>query len=66
VGPGPRVRGWAAMVRARRNFLRSGESSLKMDSPECSSHAHHSLRPFALEFSALFYRRSRHGLARPS
>jgi hypothetical protein len=45
---------------------RVGESFLKRDSPECGIHSHHSLRPFALEFSALFCRRSRHGLARPS
>jgi hypothetical protein len=43
-----------------------GESFLKRDSPECGSHSHHSLRPFALEFSMLFCRRSRHVLARPS
>jgi hypothetical protein len=42
------------------------ESFLKRDSPECGSHSHHSLRPSALEFSTLFCRRSRHGLARPS
>jgi hypothetical protein len=30
------------------------------------SHPHHSQRPFALEFSALFCRRGHHGLARPS
>jgi hypothetical protein len=40
--------------------------SLKRDSPERGSHSHHSQRPFALEFSVLFCRRSRHGLARPS
>jgi hypothetical protein len=44
----------------------SGGVFLKKGSPECGSHSHHSLRPFALEFSALFCRRSRHGLARPS
>jgi hypothetical protein len=43
-----------------------GESSLKRDSPECDSHSFLSLRPFAFELSALFCRRSRHGLARPS
>jgi hypothetical protein len=43
-----------------------GESSIKRDSPECGSHSFHSLRPFAFEFSALFCRRSHHGLARPS
>jgi hypothetical protein len=43
-----------------------GESFLKRDSRECSSHSHHSLRPFALEFSTLFYHCSRYGLARPS
>ena len=43
-----------------------GESFLKRDSPECGSHSHHSLRPFALESSAFFCHRSRHGLARPS
>jgi hypothetical protein len=43
-----------------------GNLSLKRDSPERGSHSHHSQRPFALEFSALFCRRSRHGLARPS
>jgi hypothetical protein len=37
-----------------------------MDSPECGSHSHHSLRPFAFELSALFCRCSRHGLAGPS
>jgi hypothetical protein len=42
-----------------------GESFLKRDSPECGSHSHHSLRPFALEFSALFCRRSRHALLDP-
>jgi hypothetical protein len=41
-----------------------GNLSLKKDSPERGSHSHHSLRPFALEFSTLFCRRSRHGLAR--
>jgi hypothetical protein len=43
-----------------------GNLSLKRDSPERGSHSHHSLRPFTLEFSALFCRRSRHGLARSS
>jgi hypothetical protein len=43
-----------------------GNLSLKGDSPECGSHSHYSQRPFALEFSALFCRRSRHGFARPS
>jgi hypothetical protein len=43
-----------------------GNLSLKRDSPKRGSHSHHSQRPFALEFSALFCRRSRHGLARPS
>jgi hypothetical protein len=56
-----------------------GESFLKRDSPECGSHSHHSLHPFALpsavvilitrctlSFSVLFYRRSHHGLPRPS
>jgi hypothetical protein len=43
-----------------------GNLSLKRDSPERGSHSHRSQRPFALEFSALFCRRSRHGLARPS
>jgi hypothetical protein len=40
--------------------------SLKRDSPERGSHSHYSQRPFALEFSALFCRRSHHGLARSS
>jgi hypothetical protein len=40
--------------------------SLKRDSPGRGSHSHHSQRPFALEFSALFCSRSLHGLARPS
>jgi hypothetical protein len=40
-----------------------GNLSLKRDSPERGSHSHHSQRPFALEFSALFCRCS---LARPS
>jgi hypothetical protein len=43
-----------------------GNLSLKRGSPERGSHSHHSQRPFALEFSTLFCRRSRHGLARPS
>jgi hypothetical protein len=43
-----------------------GNLSLKRDSSERGSHSYHSQRPFALEFSVLFYRRSRHGLARPS
>jgi hypothetical protein len=43
-----------------------GNLSLKRDSPERGSHSHHSQRLFALEFSALFCLRSRHGLARPS
>jgi hypothetical protein len=43
-----------------------GYPSLKRDSPERGSHSHHSQCPFALEFSALFCRRSRHGLARSS
>jgi hypothetical protein len=43
-----------------------GNLSLKRDSPEHGSHSHHSQRPFALEFSALFCRRSPHGFARPS
>jgi hypothetical protein len=43
-----------------------GNLSLKRDSPERGSHSHHSLHPFTLEFSALFCRRSRHGLARSS
>jgi hypothetical protein len=43
-----------------------GNVSLKRDSLERGSHSHHSQRPFALEFSALFCRCSRHGLARPS
>jgi hypothetical protein len=43
-----------------------GNLSLKRDSPERGSHSHHSLRPFALEFAALFCCRSRHGLARSS
>jgi hypothetical protein len=41
-----------------------GNPSLKRDSPRRGSHSHQ--RPFALEFSALLCRRSRHGLARPS
>jgi hypothetical protein len=44
----------------------SGGVLLKKGFPECGSHSHHSLRPFAHMFSALFCRRSRHGLARPS
>jgi hypothetical protein len=43
-----------------------GNPSLKRDSLERGSHSHHSQRPFALEFSALFCRRRRHGLARSS
>jgi hypothetical protein len=43
-----------------------GNLSLKRDSPKRGSHSHHSQRPFALEFSALFCRRRCHGLARPS
>jgi hypothetical protein len=43
-----------------------GNPSLKRDSPERGSHSHHSQCPFALEFSALFCRCSRHGLARSS
>jgi hypothetical protein len=39
---------------------------LKRDSPECGSHSFHLLHPFAFELSALFCRRSCHGLARPS
>jgi hypothetical protein len=42
-----------------------GNLSLKRDSVERDSHSHHSQHPFALEFSVLFCRRSRHGLARP-
>jgi hypothetical protein len=43
-GPGPRVRGWIALVRVRRDFLRrlgarAGESSLKRDSLACNSYA---------------------------
>jgi hypothetical protein len=43
-----------------------GNLSLKRDSPELGSHSHRSQRPFALEFSELFCRRSRHGLAKSS
>jgi hypothetical protein len=38
-----------------------GNLSLKRDTPERGSHSHHSHRPFALEFSALFYRGTRLG-----
>jgi hypothetical protein len=71
VVPGPRARGWVTLARVGRDLLRRlgasvGNLSLKRDSPERGSHSHHSQRPFALEFSTLFCRRSRHGLARPS
>jgi hypothetical protein len=68
MGPGPRAKGWVTLARVGRDLLRClgaslGYLSLKRDSPERGSHSHHSQRPFALEFSALF---CRHGLARPS
>jgi hypothetical protein len=67
----PRVRGWVTLARIGRDLVQRlgasvGNLSLKGDSPERGSHSHHSLCPFALEFSALFCRRSRHGLARSS
>jgi hypothetical protein len=70
-GPGPLCQrlGHLGVRRARSSAASwgiSGGSFLKRDSPECGSHSHHSQHPFTLEFSALFCRRSRHGLARPS
>jgi hypothetical protein len=71
VGLGPRARGWVTLARVGRDLLRVsgrqwGNLSLKRDSPERGSHSHCSQRPFALEFSVLFCRCSRHGLARSS
>jgi hypothetical protein len=71
-GPGPLCQrlGHLGAHRARSSAVLRGISwgnlSLKRDSPERGSHSHHSQRPFTLEFSALFCRRGRHGLARPS
>jgi hypothetical protein len=71
-GPGPPCQrlGHLGTRRARSSVALRGVSwgnlSLKRDSPERGSHSHHSQRPFALEFFALFCRRSHHGLARSS
>jgi hypothetical protein len=71
-GPEPPCQrlGHLGACRARSSVVLWGVSwgnlSLKRDSPERGSHSHHSQRPFALEFSTLFYRRSHHGLARSS
>jgi hypothetical protein len=71
-GPGPLCErlGHLDVCRARSSVALRGVSwgnlSLKRDSPERGSHSHHSQHPFALEFSALFCRRSHHGLARSS
>jgi hypothetical protein len=71
-GPGPSCQrlGHLGTRRARSSVALRGVSwgnlSLKRDSPKRGSHSHHSQRPFALEFSALFCCRSHHGLARSS
>jgi hypothetical protein len=56
---------WARSSASLRG-ISWGNLSLKKDSPERGSHSHHSQRPFALEFFALFCRRSHRGLARSS
>jgi hypothetical protein len=71
VGPCPHARGWVTLARVGRDLLwhlraSAGESFFKKGILECGSHSPHSQCPFALEFSTLFCRRSRHGLARPS
>jgi hypothetical protein len=69
-GPGPPCQrlGHLGACRARSSAALRGVNGgillLKRDSPKRDRHSHH--RPFALEFSTLLCRRSRHVLARPS